>query len=416
MMNLAIVGLQWGDEGKGKIVDYLAKDFDINARYQGGSNAGHTVRFGREKMIFHQVPCGVLNKQVLGIIGGGCVLDPRVILAEIESLKKYDPVIESRVKVSRFCHLIMPYHIKLDEYREGTKQAIGTTRRGIGLAYEDKYGRTGIRLGDLYNTESFGKKLSLNISRKNLVLMDVYNAEPLSDNEIFDRYMGYAGKLRPMVADDTRILGDAISAGKNILFEGAQGAMLDIDFGTYPYVTSSHTISSSVGIGLGIPPYNVESVLGVVKAYTTRVGQGPFPTEDSGQLGALLRDSGAEFGSTTGRPRRCGPFDAALVRYAARINGAREIIMTKLDVLSGIDSLKIATTYEACAEFDPFASGSLVPKYMKVPGFRQDISAARSPEDLPGAARDYLKAVEEHTGLKIAYVSVGPERDAIIRM
>lgn len=415
-MNLAIVGLQWGDEGKGKIVDYLARDFDINARYQGGANAGHTVRFGPDKVIFHQIPCGVLNKQVVAVIGGGCVLDPRVVLAEIEGLKKYDPAIESRLKISKFCHLIMPYHIMLDEYREGTKQAIGTTRRGIGLAYEDKYGRTGIRLGDLYNVESFEKKLSLNISRKNLVLMDVYNAEPLSDNEIFERYMDYAEKLRPMVVDDTRVLGEAMSAGSNILFEGAQGAMLDVDFGTYPYVTSSHTVSSSVGIGLGIPPYSVESVLGVVKAYTTRVGQGPFPTEDSGELGTRLRDSGAEFGSTTGRPRRCGSFDAALVRYAARINGAKEMVVTKLDVLSGIDKLKIATAYEGCDDFDPFAPGSLVPQCAEVPGFTQDISAARAPRDLPGAARDYLKAIEEHTGLKIAYVSVGPERDAIIRM
>ena len=415
-MNLAIVGLQWGDEGKGKIVDYLAKDFAINARYQGGSNAGHTVRFGGEKVIFHQVPCGVLNRPVLGVIGGGCVLDPGVVLAEIDGLKKYDPAIGSRIKLSRFCHLIMPYHIMLDEFREGTKQAIGTTRRGIGLAYEDKYGRTGIRLGDLYNTEAFEKKLSLNITRKNLVLMDVYNAEPLSDNEIFDRYMAYAERLRPMVVDDTRLLGDALNEGKNILFEGAQGAMLDVDFGTYPYVTSSHTVSGSVGIGLGIPPYRVESVLGVVKAYTTRVGKGPFPTEDKGQLGTQLRDAGAEFGSTTGRPRRCGPFDAALVRYAARINGAREMIVTKLDVLAGAGRLKIATAYEGCDEFDPFGSEALVPKYIELEGFSQDISAARSVGDLPAAAVDYLKALQDHTGLKIAYVSVGPERDAIVRM
>jgi adenylosuccinate synthase len=415
-MRLAIVGLQWGDEGKGKIVDYLARDFDVNARYQGGSNAGHTVRYHGDKVIFHQVPCGVLNKNVTAVIGGGCVLDPKILFKEIDDLKKYDPAIEERIRISKFCHLIMPYHILIDEYREGTKQSIGTTKKGIGIAYEDKYGRTGIRVGDLYDIEAFEKKLSLNISRKNLVLMDVYNAEPLSDNEIFDLYRGYAEKMRSMVADDTRVLNDAIGNGKNVLFEGAQGAMLDIDYGTYPYVTSSHTITSSVGIGLGIPPCSVERVLGVSKAYTTRVGQGPFPTEDTGQLGAMLRESGAEFGSTTGRPRRCGSFDAALIRYAARINGSSEMIITKLDVLRSLEKIKIAIGYEDSDEFDPFIAETLVPKYIEMPGFQEDISHVRSAEDFPAEAIDYIKAIEEYTGLKVSYVSVGPERDAVVKI
>ncbi|UCD18796.1 MAG: adenylosuccinate synthase [candidate division WOR-3 bacterium] len=415
-MNLAIVGLQWGDEGKGKIVDFLARDFDVNARYQGGSNAGHTVRCGGEKVIFHQIPCGTLNKNVTGVIGGGCVLDPKIFFDEIGGLKRYDAAIESRIRISKFCNLIMPYHILIDEYREGTKQSIGTTKKGIGIAYEDKYGRIGIRVGDLYDTETFETRLRLNISRKNHILMDVYNAEPLSDNEIFDLYMEYAEKMKPMVADDTLILYDAMAKGKNVLFEGAQGAMLDIDYGTYPYVTSSHTITSSVGIGLGIPPCSVERVLGVAKAYTTRVGLGPFPTEDTGSFGDRLRESGAEFGSTTGRPRRCGSFDAALIRYTARINGAKEMIITKLDVLSGVDKIKIAVGYESGDEFDPFAANILVPKYIEVPGFAEDISQVRSIDDFPAEAINYIKTLEEHTGLRVSYVSVGPEREAIVKM
>lgn len=415
-MRLAVVGLQWGDEGKGKIVDYLAKDFDINARYQGGSNAGHTVRHNGERVIFHQIPCGVLNKNVTGIIGAGCVLDPRIFFNELENLKKYDSNIEERIKVSKFCHLIMPYHVLIDEIREGTKQAIGTTKKGIGIAYEDKYGRIGLRVGDLYNIEKFENRLRLNISRKNLMLMDVYNAEPLSDNEILDLYMNHAKKLKPMVIDETRILSDAIATDKHILFEGAQGALLDIDFGTYPYVTASHTITGSIPIGLGIPPGNVQRVLGVAKAYTTRVGQGPFPTEDSGQLGAMLRESGAEFGSTTGRPRRCGAFDAALVRYSARINGVSDMVLTKLDILSDFDIIRIAKGYKGEKEFDPFRSEQLEPEYIEVRGFKRDISRARTRNDLPEAARDYIKSIEDHTGLKVSYVSVGPERDAVIKM
>jgi adenylosuccinate synthase len=409
-MRLAVVGLQWGDEGKGKIVDYLAQDFDINARYQGGSNAGHTVRHNGEKVIFHQIPCGILNRNVTGVIGAGCVLDPSIFFGELQGLKKHDPNIEERIKISKFCHLIMPYHVLIDEIREGTKQAIGTTKKGIGVAYEDKYGRTGLRVGDLFDIEKFENRLRLNISRKNLVLMDVYHAEPLSDNEILEIYMKHAQKLKPMVIDETRLLSDAIADGKRILFEGAQGALLDIDFGTYPYVTASHTITGSAPIGLGVPPASIQRVLGVAKAYTTRVGQGPFPTEDSGELGMMLRKSGAEFGSTTGRPRRCGAFDAAIVRYAARINGVREIVLTKLDVLSGFDRLRIATGYKGEGEFDPFRSERLEPEYIEVPGFKQNISKARVRSELPAAVRDYVRLIEKHTGLKVSYVSVGPKK------
>jgi adenylosuccinate synthase len=415
-MRLAVVGLQWGDEGKGKIVDYLAQDFDINCRYQGGSNAGHTVRYNGKKVIFHQIPCGILNKNVTGVIGAGCVLDPKVFFDELGSLKKHDPDVAERIRISKFCHLIMPYHVLIDEIRESSKQAIGTTKKGIGVTYEDKYGRIGLRVGDLYNIENFENRLRLNISRKNLILMDVYNAEPLSENEILDLYMDHARKLEPMVIDETRFLSDAIADDKHILFEGAQGALLDIDFGTYPYVTASHTITGSAPVGLGIPPASIERVLGVAKAYTTRVGQGPFPTEDRGQLGTMLRESGAEFGSTTGRPRRCGAFDSAIVRYAARINGVREMVLTKLDILSSFDSLRIAKAYKEEREFDPFRTERLEPEYVEVPGFKEDISRARARNDLPARARDYIKAIEDYTGLKVSHVSVGPERDAIIKM
>jgi adenylosuccinate synthase len=415
-MRLAVVGLQWGDEGKGKIVDYLAHDFDINARYQGGSNAGHTVRYNGEKVIFHQIPCGILNRNITGIIGAGCVLDPSIFFSELQDLRKHDPNIEERIRISKFSHLIMPYHVLIDEIRESTKQAIGTTKKGIGVAYEDKYARTGLRVGDLFDIEKFENRLRLNISRKNLVLMDVYNAEPLSDSEILNIYMKHAQRLKPMVIDETKFLGDAIAHGKRILFEGAQGALLDIDFGTYPYVTASHTITGSAPIGLGVPPASIQRVLGVAKAYTTRVGQGPFPTEDSGDMGMKLRESGAEFGSTTGRPRRCGAFDAAIVRYAARINGVREMVLTKLDVLSGLGRLRIATGYKGEEEFDPFRSERLEPEYIEVPGFKEDISRVRVRSELPGAARGYIKSIEDHTGLKVSFVSVGPERDAVIKM
>lgn len=413
-MNLAIVGLQWGDEGKGKVVDYLAKTFDIDARFQGGANAGHTVQYEGKEVIFHQIPCGLLNKNVTGVIGAGCVFDPTVFFGEIDNLKKIDPGIEQRIKISKFCHLIMPYHILVDKIREETKQGIGTTKKGIGVAYEDKYGRNGLRVGDLYNPELFEKKLRFNISRKNLILMDIYHAEPLSDSKIFNKYMEYAEKLKPMVTDDTLFLSEAIDK-KNIIFEGAQGALLDIDFGTYPYVTSSHTISGSASIGLGLPPFHIGKVVGVAKAYTTRVGQGPFPTEDEAELGENLRKSGAEFGATTGRPRRCGPFDVSIVKYAARLNGVKEIFLTKLDVLSNFEKIKIAVGYSNTKEFDPFIADELEPVYEEMAGFKKDISQIGKFDDLPSEAKDYIHLIEHYTGLKVSYISVGPEREAIIK-
>ena len=414
-MNIAVIGLQWGDEGKGKIVDYLAHNFDIDARFQGGCNAGHTVHFEGKKVIFHQIPCGLLNKNIIGIIGAGCVFDPVIFFNELENLKKFDSKIEKRIKISKFCHLIMPYHILIDKIREETKQGIGTTKKGIGIAYEDKYGRTGLRVGDLFNSEQFEKKLRFNISRKNLILMEIYHAEPLSDSEIYGKYIEYAERLKPMVIDETEFLSDAINNKKNIIFEGAQGTLLDADFGTYPYITSSHTISGGASIGLGIAPHHIEKVMGVVKSYTTRVGQGPFPTEDNSELGDTLRKGGDEFGSTTGRPRRCGPFDASVVKYAARINGVKEIFLTKFDILSNLETIKIAVGYSNAKEFDPFIAGELKPIYKETPGFKKDISQIRRYKDLPVEAKKYINLIEQYTGLKVKYISVGPDRDAIIK-
>lgn len=293
-MKLAIVGLQWGDEGKGKVIDHLAHDFDVDARFQGGTNAGHTVHYKNQKLVFHLIPSGLLNENCIGVIGAGCVFDPAVFFNELATLSKYTPDIAERIKISRFCHLIMPYHILIDKIREETKQGLGTTKKGIGPAYEDKYARVGIRLGDLFKPERFKERLRANLSRKNLMLMEIYHAEPLSDSEIYEKYLAYAERLRSMVVDDSQVLGDAVRNNKNILFEGAQGTMLDIDFGTYPFVTSSHTLSGSASIGLGVAPLHVDSVLGITKAYTTRVGFGPFPTESKTGLGEQLRSDGQE--------------------------------------------------------------------------------------------------------------------------
>lgn len=414
-MNTAIVGLQWGDEGKGKVIDYLANDFDINVRFQGGPNAGHTVWRNGEKYIFHLIPSGLLNKNAIGFIGTGCVFDPAIFFEELNQLKKYDNNIEQRIKISRFCHLIMPYHILLDKIKEETTHGIGTTKKGVGISYEDKYARLGIRLGDLYYPEMFEKKLRLNISRKNLILMEIYHAEPLSDDEIVSKYLEYADRLKEFVVDDYEFISCAIKENKNILYEGAQGSLLDINFGTYPYVTSSHTITGGIFVGVGGVPLNNINVIGVAKAYTTRVGLGPFPTEDNGDFGENLRKFGNEFGATTGRPRRCGPFDASVVKYAAHLTNARELFLTKLDVLSHFDKLKIAVGYSNAKEFDPFIADELKPVYEEVPGFKKDISGIRTFAELPEEVKEYINLIEHYTGLKVTYISVGPANDAVIK-
>ncbi len=415
-MNAAIIGLQWGDEGKGKVVDYLSKDFDVNIRFQGGPNAGHTVWRNGNKFVFHQIPSGLLNKNTIGFIGAGCVLDPAVFLEEIDGLKKFDPDIEQRIKISRFCHLIMPYHILLDKIKEETTHGIGTTKKGIGVAYEDKYARIGIRLGDLYYPELLEKRLRANISRKNLILMEIFHAEPLSDTEIVDKCLDYAEKLKPFVIDDYEFIKTGIAAKKPVLFEGAQGTLLDINFGTYPYVTSSHTITGGIFVGIGGVPFNLERVIGVAKAYTTRVGLGPFPTEDKSGFGENLRKYGNEYGATTGRPRRCGAFDASVVKYTARLTNAQELFLTKLDVLSNFDTIKMAVGYSNAKDFDPFIADELKPVYEELPGFKKDISNIKSFDELPPEAKEYIKLIEHYTGIKVTYVSVGAANEAVIKV
>ncbi|MEO0206288.1 MAG: adenylosuccinate synthase [candidate division WOR-3 bacterium] len=415
-MNTAVVGLQWGDEGKGKVVDYLAKDFDLNIRFQGGPNAGHTVWRNNSKYVFHQIPSGILNKNTIGFIGAGCVLDPAVFLEEINGLKKFDPAIEERIRISRFCHLIMPYHILLDKIKEETTHGIGTTKKGIGVAYEDKYARIGIRLGDLYYPESLEKKLRANISRKNLILMEIYHAEPLSDNEIVDKCFEYAEELKSFVADDYELIKKSTVEKKEVLFEGAQGMLLDINFGTYPYVTSSHTITGGIFVGIGGVPFSLDKVIGVAKAYTTRVGLGPFPTEDKGEFGENLRKHGNEYGATTGRPRRCGPFDASVVKYTARLTNANELFLTKLDILSNFETLKIAVGYSNARDFDPFIADELKPVYEEIPGFKKDISNVKSFDQLPVEAKEYIKLIEHYTGIKVTYISVGASNEAVVKV
>ncbi|MEO0106164.1 MAG: adenylosuccinate synthase [candidate division WOR-3 bacterium] len=413
MNNITIIGLQWGDEGKGKVVDFFAPEFDINCRFQGGPNAGHTVWRGKEKFVFHQIPSGVLNKNITAVIGAGCVFDPAIFFEEIEQLKKFDEEIEKRIKISKYCHLIMPYHILLDKIKEETTQSIGTTKKGIGIAYEDKYARIGIRVGDLFYPEVFEKKLRANISRKNLILMDIYQAEPLSDDEIFERFLEYGEKLKPFIIDDSVFLSQVMKE-KRIIFEGAQGTLLDIDFGTYPYVTASHTIAGGACIGLGVSPGYINRIIGVAKSYTTRVGNGPLPTEDKGEIGERLRSLGSEYGATTGRPRRCGPFDASVVRYAARISGAQELFLTKLDVLKEFEKIKIAVGYSNAPEFDPFIADALNPVYEEIPGFKRDISRIRDFDDLPVEAKEYIKLIEHYTGLNVKYISVGSQPDEVV--
>ncbi len=413
-MHTAIIGLQWGDEGKGKVVDYLAKDFDVNIRFQGGPNAGHTVWRNNKKFIFHQIPSGLLNGNTVGFIGAGCVFDPAIFFEELNGLKEFDPQIEERIKISRFCHLILPYHIMLDKIKEETTHGIGTTKKGIGIAYEDKYARIGVRVGDLYYPEVLERKLRHNISRKNLILMEIYHGEPLSDNDIIDKCLEYADRLKPFVMDDCIFINNAYAQNKQILFEGAQGTLLDVNFGTYPYVTSSHTTTGGIFVGIGGAPLGIERIIGVSKAYTTRVGLGPFPTEDKSDFGENLRKFGNEFGATTGRPRRCGPFDAAVVRYASRLSGARELFLTKLDVLSHFETLKVAVGYSNAKEFDPFIAEQLQPVYEEIPGFKKDISSVRSFDELPVEAKEYVKLIEYYSGIKVSYISVGAGNEAVI--
>jgi adenylosuccinate synthase len=422
MNNLCIVGLQWGDEGKGKIVDALAEDFDLVVRYQGGSNAGHTVVINGEKFILHLIPSGILRPGKLCVIGGGVVLDPAQLLNEITELQSRGIEISDNLVLSDRTHVVFPYHKEFDQLHESnSKEKIGTTGRGIGPCYVDKAARIGIRVGDLINPEAFKQKLQANIEEKNRILAAVYGRKPMDYQAILDEYSGYAEKLRPMVRNTIELLNDAESQGKRILFEGAQGILLDIDFGTYPFISCSNASTSGVSTGTGVPPKNVGKVLGILKAYCTRVGGGPFPTELTEDLGERLRERGGEYGATTGRPRRCGWFDAVALRHSTMVCGVDSIALTKLDVLTGFDTIKVATAYRLngslTKSFPATAEEAVAcePFYEEFPGWTESIRDARSFEDLPAAARSYVTALEKLAGVPVETVSVGSDREETIR-
>jgi adenylosuccinate synthase len=420
--NVVVVGAQWGDEGKGKIVDMLGEEADVVVRFQGGNNAGHTVHAGREKHIFHLLPSGILHKNVTCVLGSGVVIDPQVLIGEIKSLKKKRLFRKGSLLISRDAHLIMPYHKVLDAARERLRGAekIGTTGRGIGPAYEDKVARCGIRMGDLLDELAFRTKLKANLVYKNHYLKTIHHEKPFEVHEIYNSYMDYAATLAPFVIDASIFLHDAMKKGKKVLFEGAQGALLDVDHGTYPFVTSSNTVAGEAATGSGIGPSRIDHVIGIIKAYSTRVGSGPFPTELVGKDGDSLRELGDEYGATTGRPRRCGWFDAVAVRHASRINGLDSLVITKLDVLDRQKKLKICTAYkhkkEIIKDF-PTSSAlleSVEPVYETLPGWTKPTRKARKLSDLPLNARRYIARIEELVGVEAAMISVGTGRKDVI--
>jgi len=417
-MNLAVLGAQWGDEGKGKIVDLLTPQFSIVARYQGGHNAGHTVYVRGSKFILRLIPSGILHPGVTCVIGNGVVVDPAALFAEVDELVKHGIDVDGRLLVSDKAHLILPYHRDLDllsEARRGERR-IGTTSRGIGPAYEDKIARRGIRVCDLKDPAALERSVRDNVTARNRLVHE----STMDWRPVFDELRRHAERLAPSVRDVSRVLADAMRAGKRILFEGAQGTLLDIDHGTYPYVTSSNASIGGVCTGLGVGPRAVGGVLGVVKAYTTRVGEGPLPTELSGPVGDRLRESGHEYGAVTGRPRRCGWYDAVAARYSARINGLDALAITKLDVLDGFDRLEICTAYRSggrtLTEFpsDMNELAACEPVYESIPGWAAPTKGATRFGDLPAAARRYIARLEEVSGVPAAIISTGSERGETI--
>ena len=419
-----VVGTQWGDEGKGKIVDLYAESADVIARFQGGNNAGHTLVVKGEQTILHLIPSGILHNNKICIVGNGVVLDPKVIIQEIDNLKSRNLFpSNTTLFVSEDVHIIMPYHRRLDIARESRKggKKIGTTGRGIGPCYEDKVTRIGIRLCDLLDDEVFREKLKRNVEEKNFFLTEFFKEEPVDEQVIYDEYREYADRLRQYAANTSIILSREIEKGNNILFEGAQGNHLDVDHGTYPFVTSSNTVAGNACCGSGIGPTKISAVVGICKAYTTRVGGGPFITELSDDIGERIQKVGMEFGATTGRKRRCGWLDIVMIRKSARISGITGIALTKLDVLTGIEKLKICVGYKVDGkEFTESVPSNLQilskcqPIYEEMEGWTEDISKARNIQELPINARKYVERIEELTGVKIFVASVGPGREETI--
>ncbi len=417
-----VVGSQWGDEGKGKIVDILSEGHNIVARYQGGANAGHTIEIGNKQFILHLIPAGILRENVTCVIGNGVVVDPVALLEEIEMLESSGINIEGRLLISNNAHLIMPYHKLLDTISESGKNKIGTTGRGIGPCYLDKYARKGIKIEDLLHKSVLEEKLRRNIDEKNNILKKIYSREELDINKIVEEYLAFDKRIDKYITNTAAYLNNAVDEGKSVLMEGAQGALLDIDHGTYPYVTSSNPTAGGACTGTGIPPTKINSVIGIVKAYTTRVGLGPFPTEMLDEEGENMRKWGHEFGATTGRPRRCGWFDAFLVNYSRTINGMERAAITKLDVLSNFDKIKVCTGYKLDGKDLKYFPTSLnklenvTPVYETLPGWKEDITNAKSYDELPAKAKDYLSFISEKSGFEISIISVGPRRSQTIEL
>ena len=421
MSTIVITGTQWGDEGKGKIVDYLASKADTVVRYQGGCNAGHTVVAGGEEYKLRLLPSGILYKGTHNIIANGVAFDPEVCLQEMDALAARG-IDVSNIRISDRAHVVMPYHRLMDGIGDAQRGAdkIGTTGRGIGPCYMDRDNRIGIRVCDLMDADEFGRKLRINLAAKNSELFSFYDHKPLSYEEILAEYLDYATRLRPLVTDTIPLINEEIAAGRKILFEGAQATMLDIDYGTYPYVTASHPISGGVTIGAGVAPKKIDKVVGVVKAYCTRVGEGPFPTEQCNEIGTRLREAGHEFGTVTGRPRRTGWLDAVVVRHAGLLSGIDYMAITRLDILDGFDEIKICTGYQHKGQLLKGVPASLkvlaevTPVYETFQGWKTDISGIRSYESLPENARKYLARMAEITGIALGIISVGPSREQTI--
>lgn len=423
MASVVVVGTQWGDEGKGKIVDLLTRYADFVVRFQGGNNAGHTLVVDGKKYIFHIIPSGILYEHKTCVIGNGVIIDPGVLLKELDGLAEKGLVVTPKqLLISSNAHLIMPYHQGLDVARENALakgKKIGTTGRGIGPCYMDKVGRVGVKVGDLLDRELFIDRLQVAVEEKNFLLTRQFNAEPVDFAAIVDQFAGYAARLAPYIGNVSVVLDQARKEGKNILFEGAQGTHLDIDHGTYPFVTSSNTIAGNACIGSGFGPGHIDEVIGILKAYTTRVGEGPFPTElpEGDAVGDALQQKGHEYGATTGRRRRCGWFDAVVANDAVRLNGLTGFAVTKLDVLSGLPTLKIATSYQVDGVEYRYMPDNIrkarmaVPVYEEMAGWSEELDDIRSYEDLPVQARSYLKRLEDLTGVSPAIVSVGPDRE-----
>ena len=418
-----VLGAQWGDEGKGRVVDYFAESADFVVRYQGGNNAGHTIVVGDDKLALSLIPSGILYPECTPVIASGTVIDPKVLLAEMDMAKSkgLDP---SRVRLSSNAHLIMPYHRKLDAAIERYlgKNQIGTTKKGIGPTYTDKYARFGIRVQDLFDVKIFRQKVEAALEEKNKLLPRVYNTLPMDADEIVEEHVAYAKLLEPHVTDTSLLLWDGLKAGEQVLFEGAQGTLLDIDHGTYPFVTSSNPTAGGAAVGSGIGPRALDEVVGVAKAYISRVGTGPFPTELDDEIGDTMIELGGEYGTVTGRRRRCGWLDLVALRYAHRVNTFTKLFLTKMDILSAFDTIKIANAYQSDGvTYDEFPAQQSVlyhcePEYEELPGWKTDITGLREFDDLPVEAQNYIRYIEEKTEVPIGWVSVGPERSQLITL